>query len=105
MNTKKSVLSPSQQTVFLGVHLDSVQMQARLAPAWISNLNTRLARFKLDHHVSVSTCHRLLGLMAKTPPPSMWVAPHEAVPLGDEDFGGPLHRTSHSPCKGVAQLL
>ncbi len=35
-NTKKSVLSPSQQTVFLGVHVDSVQMKARLAPARIS---------------------------------------------------------------------
>ncbi len=33
MNAKKSVLLPSQQTVFLGVRLDSVQMQARLAPA------------------------------------------------------------------------
>ncbi len=41
-NTKKSVLSPSQQTVFLGVHLDSVQMQGRLAPARISSLNTCL---------------------------------------------------------------
>ncbi len=68
MNTKKSVLSPSQQTVFLGVHLDSVQMQARLAPARISSLNTCLARFKLDHHVSVSTCRRLLGLMAVASP-------------------------------------
>ncbi len=32
MNAKKSVLLPSQRTVFLGVRLDSVQMQARLAP-------------------------------------------------------------------------
>ncbi len=47
MNTKKSVLSPTQQNVFLGVHLDSVQMQAHLAPARISSLNTCLARFKL----------------------------------------------------------
>ncbi len=68
LNTKRSVLSPSQQTVFLGVHLDSVQMQARLAPARISSLNTCLAHFKLDHHVSVSTCRRLLGLMAAASP-------------------------------------
>ncbi len=47
MNAKKSVLFPSQQTVFLGVHLDSVQMQARLAPARISNFAACLARFKL----------------------------------------------------------
>ncbi len=67
-STKKSVLSPSQQILFLGVHLDSVQMQARLAPAQISSLNTCLAHFKLDHHFSVSTCHRLLGLMATASP-------------------------------------
>ncbi len=68
MKTKKSVLSPSQQTVFLGVHLDSVQMQARLAPTRISSLNTCLARIKLDHRVSVSTCRRLLSLMAVASP-------------------------------------
>ncbi len=38
-NTKKTVLTASRQTVFLGVHLDSVQMQARLAPAQISSFN------------------------------------------------------------------
>ncbi len=37
MNAKKSVLFHSQRTVFLGVHLDSVRMQARLAPARISS--------------------------------------------------------------------
>ncbi len=68
MNAKKSVLFPSQRTVFLGFHLGSVQMQARLAPAWISNFTACLARFKLGHHVSVSTCHRLLGLMAAASP-------------------------------------
>ncbi len=49
---------------FLGVRLDSVKMQACLAPARISSLNTCLARFKLDHYISVSTCRRLLSLMA-----------------------------------------
>ncbi|KAF4100710.1 hypothetical protein G5714_018906 [Onychostoma macrolepis] len=68
MNTKKSVLTPSQQTVFLGVHLDSVQMHGRLAPTRISRLNACLDRFKLYHHVSVSTCRRLLGLMAAASP-------------------------------------
>ncbi len=43
-------------------------MQVRLAPARISSLNTRLTRFKLDHQVSVSTCRRLLGLMAAASP-------------------------------------
>ncbi len=68
MNAKKSVLFPSQRTVFLGVHLDFIQMQARLAPARISNFTACLARFKLGHHVSVGTCHRLLGLMAAASP-------------------------------------
>ncbi len=68
MNAKKSVLLPSQRTVFLGVRLDFVQMQARLAPARIPVFTACLARFKLDHHVSVATCRRLLGLMAAASP-------------------------------------
>ncbi len=68
MNTKKSVLLPSQRTVFLGVRLDSIQMQARLAPARIPVLTACLARFKLGHHVSLGTCRRLLGLMAAASP-------------------------------------
>ncbi len=51
-----------------GVRLDSVQMQARLAPAPIPDLTACLARFKLGHHVSVGTCRRLLGLMAAASP-------------------------------------
>ncbi len=68
MNAKKSVLLPSQRTVFLGVRLDSVQMQARLAPARIPDLTACLARFKLGHHVSVGTCRRLLGLVEVASP-------------------------------------
>ncbi len=68
MNAKKSVLLPSQRTVFLGVRLDSVQMQARLAPARIPVFTACLARFKLGHRVSVGTCRRLLGLMAAASP-------------------------------------
>ncbi len=68
MNAKKSVLLPSQRTVFLGVRLDSVQMQARLAPARIPVFTACLASFKLGHHVSVGTCRRLLGLMAAASP-------------------------------------
>ncbi len=68
MNAKTSVLLPSQRTVFLGVSLDSIQMQARLAPAQIPDLTACLARFKLGHHVSVGTCRRLLGLMAVASP-------------------------------------
>ncbi|XP_016422379.1 voltage-dependent L-type calcium channel subunit alpha-1D-like [Sinocyclocheilus rhinocerous] len=51
-----------------GVHLNSVSMQAHLAPAQISGIKTCLARFKLVHHVSLSTCRRLLGLLAMASP-------------------------------------
>ncbi len=33
------------------------------------------------------------------------IAPHEIIPLVDEIVEDPLHRTSHSPNQGVAQLL
>ncbi len=39
-----------------------------LAPARIPVFTACLARFKLDHHVSVGTCRRLLGLMAAASP-------------------------------------
>ncbi len=68
MNAKKSLLLPSQRTLFLGVRLDSTQMQARLAPARISNFTACLACFKLGRHVSVGSCRRLLGLMAAASP-------------------------------------
>ncbi len=109
-SSKTSVLSPFQQTVFLGVHLDSVQMQALLASAQISSLNTYLARFKLDHHVSVCTCHRLLGLMAAASPmlplgllhmrPSLWWM----KPLGF-CFTGPATRLIMVSCSCFRTLL
>ncbi len=104
MNAKKSVLFPSQQTVFLGVHLDSVQMQTSLAPARISNFAACLARFKLGHHVSVSTCCRLLGLMAAASPVLPLGLLHMR-PLLDESTEDPPQGTSYSPNQGVAQLL
>ncbi len=107
MNAKKSVLLPSQRTVFLGVCLDSVQMQARLAPARIPDLTACLARFKLGHHVSVGTCRRLLRLMAAASPvlplgllhmrPFLWwmkeLRLHPTVPATR------LIRVSHSCCR------
>ncbi len=83
MNAKKSVLLPSQRTVFLGVRLDSVQMQARLAPARIPDLTACLA-----HHCVAPR-----------------VASHEAVPLVDEGAEVTPHCTSYSPYQCVAQLL
>ncbi len=66
INAKKSVLLPSQRTV--SVRLDSVQMQARLAPARISTFTACLASFKLGRHVSAGSCRKLLGLMAAASP-------------------------------------
>ncbi len=106
MNAKKSVLLTSQQTVFLGVRLDSVQMQARLAPARIPDFTACLARFKLGHYVSVGTSRRLLGLMAAgLPCVAPRVTSHEAILLVDEGAEVTPHCTSHSPYQGVAQLL
>ncbi len=104
MNAKKGVLLLSQRTVFLGVRLDSVQMQAHLAPARIPVLTACLARFKLGHHVSVGTCRRLLGLMAAASP-VLPTASHEAIPLVDEGAEVTPHCTSYSPYQGVARLL
>ncbi len=101
-NTNKNVLYSSQQTVFFGVHMDSLQIQARLAPFRISSLKTCLVHFKLDHYDSVSTLRpHGRSLLCAAP----GVTPHEAVPLVDEAFRVLLHSTSHSLNQGVAQLL
>ncbi len=89
------------------VRLDSVQLQARLAPARIPDLTACLARFKLGHHVSVGACRRLLGLMAAASPvlplgllhmrPFLWwmkeLRLHPTVPATR------LIRVSHSCCR------
>lgn len=66
-----------------------------------------MARFKLGHHVSVSTCHMLLGLMAATMCcAAPGVASYEAVALVDETVRGPPDGTSFSPSKvGLTQRL
>ncbi len=98
MNTKKSVLSPSQQTVFLGVHLDSVQMQARLASC--PDFQPQYMFGPLQARPSCLREHLSQALR-----PHGRSLPCAAVPLVDETFRGPLHRTCHSPSKGVAHLL
>ncbi len=104
MNAKKSVLLPSQRTMFLGVRLDSVQMQARLAPARIPDLTACLARFKpscLCRYLTQAVGPHGSGLPCVAPR----VASHEAVPLVDEGAEVTPHCTSYSPYQGVAQLL
>ncbi len=65
LNGQKSMLTPAQQTTFLGVCLDSTSMQACLAPARVESIQSCSARFRLGRRVSVGLCRRLLGLMAE----------------------------------------
>ncbi len=106
MNAKKSVLLPSQRTLFLGVHLDSIQMQARLAPARISNFYSMSGPLQarpacLCRFMPQAARPHGSGLPCVAPR----VASHEAVPLVDEGAEVTPHCTSHSPYQGVARLL
>ncbi len=106
MNAKKSVLLPSQRTLFLGVHLDSIQMQARLAPARISNFYSMSGPLQarpacLCRFMPQAARPHGSGLPCVAPR----VASHEAVPLVDEGAEVKPHCTSHSPYQGVARLL
>jgi len=64
LNAKKSVLSPSQKTSFLGVLWDSVAMRACLSPARITSILSAVKRVKLGQLLTVKQFQRLLGLMA-----------------------------------------
>ncbi|KAL0153220.1 hypothetical protein M9458_051474, partial [Cirrhinus mrigala] len=57
LNAKKSVLSPSRRTTYLGVVWDSTTMQARLSPAQIE-------RVKEGRLLTAKQFQQLLGLMA-----------------------------------------
>ncbi|KAI2664367.1 enzymatic polyprotein [Labeo rohita] len=64
LNGKKSVLSPSQRTTYLGVGWDLTTMQARLSPARIESILTAVTRVKEGRSFTVKQFQRLLGLMA-----------------------------------------
>ncbi|KAL0161734.1 hypothetical protein M9458_045459, partial [Cirrhinus mrigala] len=64
LNAKKSVLSPSQRTTYLGVVWDSTTMQARLSPARIESILTAVKRVKEGRSLTVKQFQQLLGLMA-----------------------------------------
>ncbi len=107
MNAKKSVLFPSQQNEFLGVHLDSVHMQARLA-RYCPDFQFRSMSGPLQARPSCLS--EYLPQVARPhgsglPCAAPRFAPHEAVPLVDESAEDPPHGTSYSPNQGVAQLL
>ncbi len=106
MNAKKSVLLPSQRTVFLGVRLDSVQMQARLAPARIPVFYSMFGPLQARPSCLCRYLPQAVGPYGSSLP---CVAPraasHEAIPLVDEGAEVTPHCTSYSPCQSVAQLL
>ncbi|KAI2654549.1 Gag-Pol polyprotein [Labeo rohita] len=64
VNDKKSVLSPSQRTTYLGVVWDSSMMQARLSPARIELILAAVARVRKGRSLTVKQFQQLLGLMA-----------------------------------------
>ncbi|KAI2650039.1 Transposon Ty3-G Gag-Pol polyprotein [Labeo rohita] len=64
LNAKKSVLSPSQRTTYLGVVWDSTTMQARLSPARIESILAAVRRVKEGRSLTVKQFQQLLGLMA-----------------------------------------
>ncbi len=73
LNAKKSMLSPSQRTTYLGVVWDSTMMQARMSPARIESILTEVRRVKEGQSLTVKQFQRLLGLMA---------AASNVIPLG-----------------------
>ncbi|KAI2644052.1 Protein P [Labeo rohita] len=64
LNAKKSVLSPSQRSTYLGVVWDSTTMQARLSPARIESILAAVKRVKEGRSLTVKQFQQLLGLMA-----------------------------------------
>ncbi|KAL0175975.1 hypothetical protein M9458_028305, partial [Cirrhinus mrigala] len=73
LNAKKSVLSPSQRTTYLGVVWDSTTMQARLSPARIESILAAVKRVKEGWSLTVKQFQQLVGLMA---------AASNAIPFG-----------------------
>lgn len=64
INPEKSVLSPVQKIIFLGLSLDSVSLTARLSAVRVKAFRACLSRFNLHGSVTFRLCLRLLGLMA-----------------------------------------
>ncbi len=100
MNAKKSVLLPSQRTVFLysdaGPFGSCPDIQFYSMSGPLQARPSRLCRYLLQ----AARPHGS-GLPCVAPR----VASHEAVPLVNERAEVTPHYTSHSPYQGVAQLL
>ncbi|KAK5935335.1 hypothetical protein CgunFtcFv8_020704 [Champsocephalus gunnari] len=64
INTEKSMLSPAQTVLFLGLRLNSVPFTARLSAERVKAFRACLAHFQQRKYVLSRSCLRLLGLMA-----------------------------------------
>ncbi|XP_030584735.1 uncharacterized protein LOC115779969 [Archocentrus centrarchus] len=64
INTEKSVLSPAQHIIFLGLSLDSISFTASLSAERVKAFRACLALFRLHKLVRFRLCLLLLGLMA-----------------------------------------
>ena len=64
INVEKSMLSPAQGIIFLGLSLDSVTFTARLSAERVKTFRACLRLFHPGKSVHFRLCLRLFGLMA-----------------------------------------
>ncbi|XP_074492936.1 uncharacterized protein LOC141768506 [Sebastes fasciatus] len=64
VNLKKSNLEPRQETVFLGLCLNSLMMKASLTPQRVARILTVLRIFRLGKRLQLVHFQRLLGLIS-----------------------------------------
>lgn len=82
VNFRKSSLMPSQEAVFLGMHLDSRSLRATPSQTRIRSICQLLGHFRLGRSLTLKEFQRLLGMLA---------AASSLVPLGLLDLR-PLQR-------------
>lgn len=64
VNLKKSDLNPRQVVSFLGIHLDSRAMEARLTPRRVAKIQETLQSFRLGKRLEFHCFQKLLGLIS-----------------------------------------
>lgn len=64
VNVKKSVLTPAQSVLFLGMELNSRDMRVRLSSERMKKLQLTVRQFVLGRRVTSLFCQKLLGMMA-----------------------------------------
>ncbi len=64
MNHEKSNVEPRQQTLFLGLVLNSLTMTASLAPQRVTALSTLAQSFRLGKRIELAQFQKLLGMIS-----------------------------------------